>query len=68
MIQDITPGSVIRDMTLRDWFAGAALTGILAAHAEEGMEFPTAERAAAMAFDYAAGMLVEREKRKWGAA
>jgi len=47
-------------MTLRDWFAGQALTGLLAGRSE-GVKF-TPEEAAASAYFVAQAMLVERQK------
>lgn len=48
-------------MTLRDWFAGQALTGLLAAHSADGQVLPSSERAARWAYGYADAMLAARE-------
>ena len=47
-------------MSLRDWFAGQALTGLLAGRST-GVKF-TPEEAAASAYFVAQAMLVERQK------
>ena len=47
---------------LRDYFAGKALEGILAAHAGEGVPLPEAWALAADSYRYANAMLAEREK------
>ena len=47
-------------MGLRDWFAGQALTGLLAGRSK-GVKF-TPEEAAASAYFVAQAMLVERQK------
>jgi hypothetical protein len=44
-------------MTLRDWFAGQVLAGLLA----DG-DFHSADGAAACAYEYADAMLAERDK------
>jgi hypothetical protein len=49
-------------MTLRDYLAGQALTGILAAHAGEGVALPSANDAAEDAYEYADAMLAHRRK------
>jgi hypothetical protein len=52
-------------MTLRDWFAGRALTGLIAEHANPqscGSGGWTAERHAGWAYELADAMLREREK------
>jgi len=49
---------------LRDRIAIAALNGLLAAHAGEGIPLPKRERAAALAYAYADAMLAERAKAK----
>ena len=50
-------------MTLRQWYAGQALAGILAAHAEEGVNLPSDKEAASMSFQYADAMIEESRKR-----
>lgn len=50
-------------MTLRDWFAGQALGGFLAAFAGDGVQFPADRNAAKNAYDYADAMLAERAAR-----
>lgn len=53
--------AMIQDgMGLRDWFAGQALTGLLAGRTQGSMY--TSEQAAANAYAIAQGMLVERQK------
>lgn len=48
-------------MSLRDWFAGQALAGLIACHT--GLEAPPDDGyAAESAYDYADAMLVERAK------
>lgn len=47
--------------SLRDWFAGQALAGLLAAH-DGDTEFPTFDEAAPGAFEYADAMLKAREQ------
>jgi hypothetical protein len=49
-------------MTLLDWFAGQALSGIIASHSAEGINLPSRTKACEWAFDYAHGMLDERNK------
>ena len=50
------------DMTLRDYFAAAALTGLI--HKSEQFGFPdrAVDYAAARAYDYADAMLKERNR------
>lgn len=58
-----TPGSGFRSgesgMTLRDWFAGQALSGMLADEGEAGFK---AQTAAARSYEMADAMLSERAK------
>jgi hypothetical protein len=53
-------------MTLRDWFAGQAVVGLLTAH-HTAISYPTstrfAEDAAKVAFIFADAMLAERRKQ-----
>lgn len=49
-------------MTLRDWFAGQALSGILAFHTADTARQINAKDAALAAYVYADAMLAEREK------
>ncbi len=53
---DVTPG-----MSLRDWFAGQALTGVIAAYSGD-IAFPSLEGAAAKAYNFADAMLAARKK------
>jgi hypothetical protein len=60
--------SAIRGMSLRDYFAAAALQGIIAcptAHRvkDTGVEVNTMDQAAEIAYQYADAMLLEREKQ-----
>lgn len=48
-------------MTLRDWFAGKALMGLLAAHTGE-QPLPNPDDAAATAYDYATAMVTAKER------
>lgn len=49
-------------MSLRDWFAGMALQGLLAMCAGENVNPGTAEKAAEVAYEHADAMLNERNK------
>lgn len=49
-------------MSLRDYFAAAALQGILAMHADPEVSPPSDEKAARLAYAQADAMLREREK------
>lgn len=49
---------------LRDDFAANALCGIIAAHAADGCNLPSARRAAAMAYEYADAMLAVRDTNR----
>ena len=51
-----------RRKELRDWFAGLALQGIIAAHAGENCALPKDDWAAKNAYEYADAMLAERTK------
>ncbi len=48
-------------MSLRDYFAAAALQGILAAYSGEGLKLPAESEAAVDAYDYADAMLEARK-------
>ena len=58
------PGASIAQhgMTLRDYFAGQALTGTIAAFSGADTSLPPHKSAAAIAYEYADAMLVERER------
>lgn len=47
-------------MTLRDWFAGQAIAGLISAYAGEGVALPHATDAARDAYCYADAMLASR--------
>jgi hypothetical protein len=49
-------------MSLRDWFAGMALQGVLAAHADPETVLPKQTDAAEMAYQYADAMLAQQRK------
>lgn len=49
-------------MTLRDYFAGQAMTGLLAAYSGQDTPLPAVRMAAAYSYDLADAMLTEREK------
>jgi hypothetical protein len=51
--------SAFDSMTLRDWFAGQALAGLLAAHTGE-TALPEDKRASRDAYEYADAMLARR--------
>lgn len=51
---------------LLDRFAGQALAGYLAAHADTEVLLPKEDEAAETAYSYAEAMLAEREKRLAG--
>ena len=52
-------------MSLRDWFAGKALTGYLSADANPSQHcITTPKNAAKAAYEYADAMLAERAKNK----
>lgn len=54
-----------RGMTLRDWFAGQALAGIIAAHAHPSSNgHPSDHSASKWSYEYADAMLAERSKVK----
>lgn len=54
-------------MTLRDWFAGQALTGILLAPGQLGVEAQNdPEKAAAWSYVQADAMLAARERKEEG--
>jgi hypothetical protein len=50
-------------MTLRDYFAAAALTGYLASTAVDGLPLPESHVAATTAYNFAAAMMDERRRR-----
>lgn len=59
---DFGGGSSREDgMTLRDWFAGKALAGYLAAFGGDGVQLPTFKEAAREAYGYADAMLAARK-------
>lgn len=47
-------------MTLRDYFAGQALAGIISAHASADDDLPDDEEAATWSYEYADAMLTAR--------
>ena len=49
-------------MSLRDWFAGHALAGLLPAWVQDGAILPDPPRAAQYAYALADAMLAERQK------
>jgi hypothetical protein len=51
-------------MHMRQWFAGQALAGYLAAFAGDDIPLPAPEDAARAAFEYADAMLAESAKPK----
>ena len=51
-------------MTMREWYAGQALVGILAMHADPAAVMPEETRTASNAFAYADAMLAEAAKGK----
>ena len=55
------PSSNALGMTLRDWFAGQALVGIIAVDRFTGYAKSRRESGANMAYEYADAMLVARE-------
>lgn len=50
-------------MTLRDWFAGQALTGFLASTPADAREWPDSEILAIRCFKFADAMIAQREKK-----
>ena len=50
-------------MSLRDYFAAAALTGIIACHADSDPRLPEDDKAAKWAYEYAGAMLAAREPK-----
>lgn len=57
-------GAIKEGMSLRDWFAGQALAGIIASYANPGaVEMPESEFAARKAYAYAAAMLAARKAK-----
>lgn len=58
-------GMATKGMSLRDWFAGQALAGMLAsvgAHEDSGAVWRSNSMAAAWAYDYADAMIAARNK------
>lgn len=51
-------------MSLRDYFAGQALAGIIAAYTGVDLPLPDDDTAAARAYSYADSMLTKRESQK----
>lgn len=49
-------------MYMREWYAGLAMQGLLAMHADPTTECPDPAKVAAMAFAYADAMLEEARK------
>jgi len=49
-------------MSLRDWFAGRALAGILAGESPESGEFESCERRAEFCYNQADAMIKQRNK------
>ena len=49
-------------MSLRDWYAGQALAGFLAAHADENVSLPDSRRTAGCCWRYADAMLEQRDQ------
>lgn len=64
---DMNPGEMIADgadgMTMLDYFAGQAMTGVIDAIGHEGMS-PTPEYVSKRCYQLAAAMLDERERYK----
>ena len=60
-----TDGKVVAHpgMSLRDWFAAAALSGIIACHADSDERLPDEKKAAKWAFEYADAMIAAREPK-----
>lgn len=50
-------------MTLRDYFAATALTGIIASHTDSEICLPKEDKAAKWAYEYADAMLAAREPK-----
>jgi hypothetical protein len=55
-------GGLARDKTLRDYFAGVALQGLIASNSDPATELYQRDKAAEIAFEYADAMLKERKK------
>lgn len=53
-------------MSLRQWYAGQALAGMLAAYSGGEIAFPPIAWAAKTAFEYADAMIAESEKEREG--
>lgn len=49
-------------MSLRDYFAGQALTGIIASYSGSDLPLPPTKIAAASAYDFADALVAERAK------
>lgn len=49
-------------MSLRDWFAGQALAGLMSAHTGDGQWTAIGSNAAAWAYEAADNMIAERNK------
>ena len=56
------PDQYYPGLTIRDYFAAAALTGYLAAYAGDGIALPDEKNAAQAAYEYADAMLTARAK------
>jgi hypothetical protein len=50
-------------MSLRDWFAGQALAGMLSHQSAASIDGPASDIVAGAAFQFADAMLAERERR-----
>lgn len=55
-------GETPHGMSLRDYFAGRALTGIIASHTGPELPLPTTAIASQCAYDFADAMLEARQK------
>ncbi len=59
---DDIPDAIEHGMTLRDWFAGQALAGVIAAYSAFDGVLPNRAQAAGVAYEYADAMIAERAK------
>lgn len=59
---DDKPIGMVSGMSLRDWFAGQALAGLLAMCAGPHINTADVKETAAYAYDHADAMIAEREK------
>jgi hypothetical protein len=61
----LTEDDEYNGMTLRDWFAGQALTGMLSHQSAASIDGPASDIfVAGAAFQFADAMMVERERAK----